>query len=90
MQFFVIPNGQLEMPWNNTLFLVIAGGITSQLKDLSGQVLQNGSEINYACNNLGQCFTMDIQVSHTWGTSTNTLGIVALLQETVNTANGEL
>ena len=27
---------------------------------------------------------------HTWGTSTNALGVVALLEETVDTTDGEL
>jgi len=47
VQFFVIPNSQLQMPWDDTLLFVITGGIASQLKDLGGQVLQNGSEIDY-------------------------------------------
>ena len=78
------------MPWNNTLLLVITGGITSQLEDLSSQVLQDGSEVNYTYNQVSQWEPMDIRLSRTWGTSADTLCIVSLLQETMNTANGKL
>jgi len=71
VQLFIIPYGLLQVPWDDTLFLVITGSIASQLEDLSSQVLQDGSEVN-------------------WGASTDTLGIVTLLQETMDTTNREL
>ena len=78
------------MPRDDTLFLVITSCIASQLKDLSRQVLQDGSEVNYRCNKLIQRLSIDAGVPHTWSTGTNTLGVVALLQETMNTTNREL
>jgi len=39
---------------------------------------------------VSQGLSVDIWLSHTWGTSADTLGVVALLQETVNTTNREL
>ena len=42
------------MPGNDTLLLVISGSIASQLEDLSGQVLQNGSEVDYTYNQVSQ------------------------------------
>lgn len=35
------------MPGDDTLLLVVASCITSQLKDLSGKVLKDGSEVDY-------------------------------------------
>ena len=59
------------MAGHNTGFLVITSGVTSQLENLSSQVLEDGSEVD-------------------GGTSTDTLSVVALLQETMDTADGEL
>ena len=78
------------MPWDDTLLLVVTSGIASQLKDLSSQVLQDGSEVNYACSPAESKVIVRLRLSRTWGTGTDTLGIVALLQETMDTANREL
>ena len=53
------------------MFLVITGSITSELKNLSGEVFEDGSEIDGS-------------------TRTNTLGIVATLEHTMDTTDGEL
>ena len=34
VQFFVVADGELEMTWDDTGLLVVAGGIASQLEDL--------------------------------------------------------
>ena len=54
MQLLIVSDSQLQMPWNDTLLLVITGSIASQLEDLSGQVLQNGSEVDYTYNQVSQ------------------------------------
>ena len=36
VQFLVVADGQLEMTWDDTGLLVVAGGIASQFEDLSG------------------------------------------------------
>ena len=71
VQLLVVADGQLEVAGNDARLLVVAGGVTCQLKDLGAQVLEDGGLVN-------------------GGTRTNTLGVVALLQETVDTADGEL
>ena len=38
VQFFVVADGQLEMSWDDSLFLVVTGSVTSQLQDFSRQV----------------------------------------------------
>ena len=90
MQLLIVPDGQLKVPWNDTLLLVITSSIASQLKDLSSQVLQDGSEVNCTRNQVSQRSSMDIQLSHTWSASTNTLSVVSLLQQTMDTTNREL
>jgi len=42
VQFFVTTDGQLQMAGSDTLHLQILGGVTCQLKNLSGQVLEDG------------------------------------------------
>jgi len=43
----VVPNGQLQVSRYNTLLLVVACSIASQLKDLSRKVFEDGSEVNF-------------------------------------------
>jgi hypothetical protein len=43
---FIIPDCELQVTRDNTLFLVITSGITSKLENFSSQILKNGSEIN--------------------------------------------
>jgi len=35
VQFLIVADGELKMTWDNTSLLVITGGVTSQLEDLS-------------------------------------------------------
>jgi hypothetical protein len=46
VQLLVVADGELEMTRDDTRLLVVAGGVASQLEDLSSQVLENGSEID--------------------------------------------
>jgi hypothetical protein len=70
VQLLIVADGELEMTRDDTGLLVVAGGVASQLEDLSSEVLKDSCEVN-------------------WGTSTDTLSIVALAEETVDTTNGE-
>jgi hypothetical protein len=47
VQLFVISDGQLQVSGNDTSLLVVSGGVTSQLQDLSSQVLEDGSEVDW-------------------------------------------
>ena len=71
VQFLVITDGELEMSWDDSGFLVVTGGVTSQLEDLSSEVLEDGSQVDGS-------------------TSTDSLGVVSLAKESVNTTNREL
>ena len=81
------------MTRNDTLLLVITSRVTGKLKDLSSEVLEDSREVNYGSNAPGirePGVRLDRITPHTGSTSTNTLGVVTLLQETVDTADGEL
>ena len=47
VQFFVIANGELEMSWDDTSFLVITGSISGQFENLSGQIFHDSGEVNW-------------------------------------------
>lgn len=38
VEFLVVSDGELEVTWNDTGFLVVPGSVTSELEDLSGEV----------------------------------------------------
>merc|ERR1719341_1186261 len=42
----IIPDGQLQMSGNDAGFLVVPGGVTSQLKDLCCQILHNSCHVD--------------------------------------------
>ena len=46
VQLLIVTDGQLQVAGNDTGLLVIASGVTGQLEDLSGQVLEDGSEVD--------------------------------------------
>ena len=41
----IVSDGKLKMPRNNTLLLVIAGGIASKLKNLGGEIFEDGGKV---------------------------------------------
>lgn len=78
------------MTGNNTLLLVITGGVASEFENLSGQVFKHSSEVH--CKRRVRTPKSDAKVplELTRCTCTNTLSVVALLQEPVDTTNREL
>ena len=70
VQFLVVADGELQMTGDDSGLLVVSGSVASQLEDLSSEVLEDGSQVD-------------------WGTSTDTLSIVALAEETVDTTDWE-
>ena len=71
VQLLVITDGELEMSGDDSRLLVVPGGVTGQLEDLSGEVLKDGSQVD-------------------GGAGTNSLGVVSLAKESVDTTDGEL
>ena len=86
VQFLVVPDGELEMTWDDTGLLIVTGGISGQLEDFSSEVFQDSGEVDgstYARSVLAWFGGVAIL------TGTNTLSIVALSQQTVNTTDWE-
>ena len=71
VQFLVVTDGQLQMTGDDPCLLVVTGGVSCQLKDLSGEIFHHGSQVH-------------------WGTSTDSLSIVAFAEKTVDTTDWEL
>ena len=71
VQLLVITDGQLQVTGDDPGLLVVTGGVSCQLQNLSCQVLHDGSQVD-------------------WGTSSDTLSIVALSQVTMDPAHWEL
>ena len=43
----IVTDSELQVTRNNTLLLVITRGVAGKLKNLSGKVLKDGSEVDY-------------------------------------------
>ena len=79
------------MTGDDTLLLVIASGVARELQDLGRKVFKDGSEINCRSHTIVSTTSDEPTVTaRTWCTSTDTLSIIALLQESVDTTHGEL
>lgn len=48
VQLLVITDGQLQVTWDDSGLLVVTSGVSSQLEDLSGQVLHDGSQVDWS------------------------------------------
>ncbi|XP_040915384.1 uncharacterized protein LOC121195787 [Toxotes jaculatrix] len=46
VKLLVVADGQLQVAGNDTGLLVVTGGVSSQLQDLSGQILQHSSQVD--------------------------------------------
>ena len=46
IQFLVVSHSKLDVTWYNARLLVVASGISSELKDFSSEVLQDGGEVD--------------------------------------------
>ncbi len=46
VQLLIVTDGELEMTGNDTRLLVVTGSVTSELENLSSEVLEDGSEVD--------------------------------------------
>ena len=46
VQLLVSPDGELKMPWRDPLHLEVLGGVSGQLQNLGGEVLEDGSRVD--------------------------------------------
>ena len=41
-----VPDGQLQVTWNDPCLLVVPGGVAGELEDLGGQVFHHGGKVD--------------------------------------------
>ena len=46
----IVSDGELQVTRHNTLFLVITGGVSSELENLGSEILKNGSKVDWKRN----------------------------------------
>ena len=71
VELLVVADGELDVSGDDSGLLVVSGGVTGKLKDLSSEVLEDGSKVHR-------------------GTGSNTGGVLALLEESADSAHREL
>ena len=71
VQLFVVSDGELKMSRDDSSLLVVSGGVSGQFENFSGQVFEDGGEVD-------------------WGTGSDSLGVVALSEHSVNSTDWEL
>lgn len=72
IELLVTTDSELQVAGSNAFDLEILGGITSQLKNFSGQVLKDSSWVD------------------SWGSTDAAAGIDSCLEDSVDSADGEL
>lgn len=87
VQLLIVTDGKLKVTWDDTGLLVVTSGISRQFKNFGSKVFEDGSEIN-GSTYIAYKYVF-IRVRRELLTSTNTLGIVTLAKEAVNTSNRE-
>ncbi|XP_034432975.1 uncharacterized protein LOC117756542 [Hippoglossus hippoglossus] len=55
VELLVVADGQLQVAGDDTALLVVAGGVSSQLQDLSGQVLQHSRQVDGGAGTNAMC-----------------------------------
>merc|ERR1719305_2247173 len=48
VELLVVSDSELDVSWDDSGLLVILGGVTCELEDLSGEVLKDGSEVDWS------------------------------------------
>ena len=46
-ELLVVSDGELDVSWDNSALLGVLGGVTSELENLSGEVLKDGGEVDW-------------------------------------------
>jgi hypothetical protein len=87
VQFLIVADGQLKMTGDDTGLLVVTGGVTGQLEDFSSQVLKDGSQVDGSTWDALEKRSMIPDLTRLTGT--NTLSVVALSEQTVDTTDWE-
>ena len=46
-KLLVVSDGELNVSWNDSALLVVSGGVSGQLENLGGEVLKDGSQVDW-------------------------------------------
>jgi hypothetical protein len=89
VQLLIVTDGELQVTGDDTGLLVVTSGVSGQLENFGSEVLKNGSQVDGSTLDKLDMRKRRVLESDSELTGTNTLGVVALAQKTVNTTNGE-
>lgn len=89
VQLLIVADGELKVTWDDTGLLVVAGCVSGQLENLSGEVLKDGSEVNWGTCEWISKWAWSKRVWMEKRTGTNALGVVSLAEKTVDTTDWE-
>ena len=69
VQLLVVTDGKLQVTWDDPALLVVTGGVSCKLKNLSGQVLHHGSQVHWGTGShaLGVVALAQVTVDATHG-----------------------
>ena len=48
VEFFIVSDGQEDVSWDDSGLLVVLSGVTGKFQDFSGQIFEDGSEIDWS------------------------------------------
>jgi len=76
VEFLVVSDGELNVSGDNSGLLVVLGGVSSELEDLSSEVLKDGSEVNggTCANSLGESALLEESSDSSNGELESSLG----------------
>ena len=46
-ELLVVSDSKLDVSWDNSASFVVSGGVTGELEDLSGEVFEDGSKVDW-------------------------------------------
>ena len=50
VEFLVVSDGELQVTWDDSGLLVVAGSVSSQLENFSAEVFQNSGEVDWCAS----------------------------------------
>ena len=63
VELLVVADGELDVARDDALLLVVSGGVTGELEDLSGEVLEDGGEVDWGTSTDASGVAADTKVA---------------------------
>ena len=63
VELLIVADGELDVSWHNSGLLVVLGGVSGELEDLSGEVLKDGSEVHWGTGSDSGTVGAELEVS---------------------------